>query len=140
MDCSRCGGELDTYSLGDNEAYVCTDCGFVDTPVEHEVTSRPEPEPWTAALKRFHEKFVEGEAAIVGSGETAALVEIDRDEPEDEAVDDEADNEQPADDNGDDADDEKTGTDDDNEDDADDEILEEDVEADDVTEEREKPA
>ncbi|QCC50212.1 zf-TFIIB domain-containing protein [Halapricum salinum] len=86
MDCSRCGGELETYSLGEKEAYVCTDCGFADTPVEHEATKRPEPEPWAAALKRFHEKFVEGDAAIVGSGETAALVEIDRDQSADEAV------------------------------------------------------
>jgi hypothetical protein len=83
MDCSRCGGELETYALGDKEAYVCGDCGFVDTPVEHEATPRPEPEPWGKALERFHEKFVEGDAAVVGSGETAALVEIDTEDGDD---------------------------------------------------------
>jgi len=77
MDCSRCGGELDVYSLGKKEAYVCVDCGFIDTPVEHEVPTQPEPEPWERALRRFDEKH-DQEAAIVGSGETAALVEINR--------------------------------------------------------------
>jgi hypothetical protein len=92
MDCSRCGGELETYALGDKEAYVCDDCGFVDTPVEHEATKRPEPEPWAKALERFHEKFVEGDVAVVGSGETAALVEIDAqaasdDDPDEASID-----------------------------------------------------
>ncbi|QSG15836.1 hypothetical protein [Halapricum desulfuricans] len=78
MDCSRCGGDLEVYSLGEEEAYVCADCGFVDTPVDHEVSTQPDPEPWERALRRFYEKHVDGDAAIVGSGETAALVEIDR--------------------------------------------------------------
>jgi len=139
MDCSRCGGKLETYSLGEKEAYVCTDCGFADTPVEHEVTPRPEPEPWTAALKRFHEKFVEGDAAIVGSGETAALVEIDREQSDGgTAVDDEdTDADVKEEDVEADADDEneEANTDDENEG--------ADVEAEDISdvaEEREKPA
>ncbi len=78
MDCSRCGGDLEVYSLGENEAYVCVDCGFVGTPVEHTISTQSEPEPWERALQRFYEKHVGGDAAIVGSGETAALVEIDR--------------------------------------------------------------
>lgn len=78
MDCSRCGGDLEVYSLGDKEAYVCADCGFVDTPVEHEIATQSEPEPWERALQRFYDKHVDQDAAIVGSGETAALVEIDR--------------------------------------------------------------
>jgi hypothetical protein len=77
MECSRCGGNLETYTLDGNEAYVCAECGFVDTPVEHEATPRPEPEPWEEALKRFHEKYVEGDVAITGTGETAALVELE---------------------------------------------------------------
>ncbi|QSG09739.1 hypothetical protein [Halapricum desulfuricans] len=79
MDCSRCGGDLEVYSLGEQEAYVCADCGFVDTTVEHEVKTRPEPEPWERALERFYRKHVDTEAAIVGSGETAALVEVEPD-------------------------------------------------------------
>lgn len=78
MDCSRCGGDLEVYSLGEAEAYVCVDCGFVDTPVDHEVSTQADPEPWERALHRFYEKHVDGDAAIVGSGETAALVEVDR--------------------------------------------------------------
>lgn len=77
MDCSRCGGDLEVYSLGEQEAYVCADCGFVDTPVEHEVQTRLEPEPWERALERFYEKHTDSDAAIVGSGETAALVAIE---------------------------------------------------------------
>lgn len=93
MDCARCGGELETYTLGGNEAYVCGECGFVDTPVDHEATPRPEPEPWEEALERFYETYVDGEAAVTGSGETAALVELaseddstddSDDEPEDD--------------------------------------------------------
>lgn len=76
MDCSRCGGDLEVYSLGEREAYVCVDCGFVDTPVEHEIPERSA-EPWERALERFYERHRGGDAAIVGSGETAALVEID---------------------------------------------------------------
>ncbi|QSG06801.1 hypothetical protein [Halapricum desulfuricans] len=80
MDCSRCGGDLEVYSLGEQEAYVCADCGFVDTTVEHEVKTRPEPEPWERALERFYRKHTDDtEAAVVGSGETAALVEIEPD-------------------------------------------------------------
>ncbi|MEF8825762.1 MAG: hypothetical protein V5A27_05400 [Halapricum sp.] len=82
MECSRCGGDLETYTLDGNEAYVCAECGFVDTPVEHEATPRPEPEPWEEALKRFHEKYVEGDVAITGTGETAALVELESEEPD----------------------------------------------------------
>jgi len=90
MDCSRCGGDLEVYSLGDKEAYVCADCGFVDTPVEHEIATQSQPEPWERALQRFYDKHVDQDAAIVGSGETAALVKIDRSEeptvvPTDEA-------------------------------------------------------
>lgn len=91
MDCARCGGELETYTLGGNEAYVCVECGFVDTPVDHEATPRPEPEPWEEALERFYETVVDGEAAVTGSGETAALVELaseaddSDDEPEDDS-------------------------------------------------------
>jgi len=129
MDCSRCGGELETYSLGEKEAYVCIDCGFADTPVEHEVTPRPEPEPWTAALKRFHEKFVEGDAAIVGSGETAAIVEIDREQSDSETATDEKDTEADA----------EADTDEENTD-ADEENAEAEDVSDDVAEEREKPA
>ncbi|MEF8883413.1 MAG: hypothetical protein V5A34_12925, partial [Halapricum sp.] len=84
----RCGGDLETYTLDGNEAYVCAECGFVDTPVEHEATPRPEPEPWEEALKRFHEKYVEGDVAITGTGETAALVELESAESDDEAADD----------------------------------------------------
>ncbi|MCU4718475.1 hypothetical protein [Halapricum hydrolyticum] len=76
MDCSRCGGDLEVYSLGEQKAYVCADCGFVDTPVEHEVQTRPE-EPWERALERFYQKHIDSDAAIVGSGETAALVEVE---------------------------------------------------------------
>jgi hypothetical protein len=56
MECSRCGGRLETYALNGSEACVCEDCGFVDTPFEHDDVEFDDPEPWSTAIERFYEK------------------------------------------------------------------------------------
>jgi len=57
MDCRRCGGELETYTLEDSEACVCLDCGFLDTPVDHGDIEMTDPEPWSEAIERFYERY-----------------------------------------------------------------------------------
>jgi len=34
MDCPRCGGDLDRYTLGDRTAVGCASCGYAGVPVE----------------------------------------------------------------------------------------------------------
>jgi hypothetical protein len=57
MDCRRCSGELETYTLADSEASVCPNCGFVDTPVDHSDVEMVDPEPWSKAIERFYERY-----------------------------------------------------------------------------------
>lgn len=59
MDCRRCGGQVETYALEGNEACICLDCGFVDTPVDFEDLEDQDPEPWSKAIERFYEKYAE---------------------------------------------------------------------------------
>lgn len=59
MDCRRCGGELETYALNGSEACVCPECGFADTPVDHEDVDSVDPEPWSEAIERFYERYAE---------------------------------------------------------------------------------
>lgn len=59
MECARCGGQLETYALNGKEACVCPNCGFADTPVDHDDIDWQNPEPWSAAIERFYEKHAE---------------------------------------------------------------------------------
>lgn len=55
MECPRCGGRLETYSLGEEESVGCESCGYVGVEVEHD----HEPlrfESWDDAIERFYEK------------------------------------------------------------------------------------
>ncbi|AGN02904.1 hypothetical protein L593_14850 [Salinarchaeum sp. Harcht-Bsk1] len=55
MECPRCGGEIETYSLAGHDADICESCGYVGVAVEHQ--SEPEEfESWTDALERFYEE------------------------------------------------------------------------------------
>jgi hypothetical protein len=45
--------------LDGNEACVCRDCGFVDTPVDHGNADFQEPESWSVAIRRFYEKHTD---------------------------------------------------------------------------------
>ena len=54
MDCPRCGGEVETYSLSGNDAEICESCGYVGVAVEHQ-SERLEFESWNDALERFYE-------------------------------------------------------------------------------------
>jgi len=47
---------METYALDGKEASVCPDCGFVDTPVEHDDIDRRPSESWSDALERFKRK------------------------------------------------------------------------------------
>ena len=54
MDCPRCGGGIEEYSLLGSEAQFCESCGYVGVAVEHQRESR-EVETWDEALERFFE-------------------------------------------------------------------------------------
>ncbi|MFB6297801.1 MAG: hypothetical protein ABEH56_04705 [Salinirussus sp.] len=59
MDCPRCDGELDSYSLGGHQATVCEDCGW--TGIEGRLGDSGEAEPsesWTDAIGRVTERRV----------------------------------------------------------------------------------
>lgn len=60
MVCPRCGGRLETLSLGGREAHVCEDCAYVGVPVDHE-SERDDPESWETAIRRFKRKHSPGE-------------------------------------------------------------------------------
>ncbi|MFB6189845.1 MAG: hypothetical protein ABEI57_08165 [Halapricum sp.] len=94
MDCSRCGGKLETYSLGESDAFVCLDCGFVNTPVEHGQVSRPEPEAWNDAIQRFYREHAERIANEAEADETAA--EQDADDAEERSEEQPEEREKPA--------------------------------------------
>jgi len=57
MTCARCGGQLEAFELQGQRAVVCTECGYADTPVEHEPSRRNGEESWERAIERFLEKF-----------------------------------------------------------------------------------
>ncbi|MFB6086926.1 MAG: hypothetical protein ABEJ85_00265 [Haloarculaceae archaeon] len=66
MSCPRCGGDFETYSLGDSDAVVCGSCGYVGVSTDH--TPEPaESETWEEALRRFRAR----------DPETAETVELD---------------------------------------------------------------
>lgn len=52
MECPRCGGDLDRYTLGPREAVGCDSCGYVGVPVEHR-GERTRVESWEAAVSRY---------------------------------------------------------------------------------------
>lgn len=56
MDCPRCGSKITEYRLGEEVAYNCTSCQFVNIQVDHgaETQSR---ETWDDAVDRFHDRF-----------------------------------------------------------------------------------
>lgn len=56
MECERCGGPIERYRLGDHEALSCTDCGYLDVPVDHRRESGPS-ESWDEAFDRFYDRF-----------------------------------------------------------------------------------
>ena len=61
MECPRCGGQLETYSLDGEKAVGCGSCGYVGVDVEH-YREPDDAESWDEALERFYEKH-EVEAA-----------------------------------------------------------------------------
>jgi hypothetical protein len=56
MECPRCGGELETYSLWGRETKSCRRCNYLGVPVEH-TSDRDDPESWDDAISRFYEKY-----------------------------------------------------------------------------------
>ncbi len=51
MDCPRCGGDLEAYTLGGRDAKACNACGFVGIKVEHN-PSAASSESWEDAIDR----------------------------------------------------------------------------------------
>jgi hypothetical protein len=78
MDCPRCGGRLDRYELADRVEAVCTDCGYVGVPVDHE-SECPADESWTDAVDRYEQAF---EAGDVDTGPAPPSVPADEGDPE----------------------------------------------------------
>lgn len=54
MECPRCDGDLDAYTLGGREAVICRDCGYVGIDTDHHTEPTSE-ESWSDALDRFRE-------------------------------------------------------------------------------------
>lgn len=78
MDCPRCGGKLDVYSLGGRQSGVCTECGYVGIPADHHSEPDEPPEPWPEALKRFYRRLQpDAEPAGAGDGEEAGDGQVD---------------------------------------------------------------
>ncbi|ELY38333.1 TFIIB-type zinc ribbon-containing protein [Natronorubrum tibetense] len=55
MECPRCQGSLEEYSLGDVSTVTCPHCNFADVPVDH-VQEGEETESWRDAFNRFYEQ------------------------------------------------------------------------------------
>lgn len=53
MDCPRCGGDIEEYSLSGHESQICEGCGFVGVSIEHQ-REPMEVESWEDALERFY--------------------------------------------------------------------------------------
>jgi hypothetical protein len=72
MACPRCGGDLDRYQHGDDEAVACSDCGWTGISVDHHGEIRT-PDTWSDALNRFHQKNRTSIATDVSKGVETAL-------------------------------------------------------------------
>jgi uncharacterized paraquat-inducible protein A len=52
MECPRCDGPMESYTLEDTTAVVCPRCGYVGIPADHRSVTEPS-ESWDDAIERF---------------------------------------------------------------------------------------
>ncbi len=77
MECPRCGGKLEQYTLGDRETASCGDCGYVGVPVEHRGELR-RVESWEEAISRYPDAAGAGSVTVESvDGEPALEVALD---------------------------------------------------------------
>lgn len=77
MECPRCGGRLERYTLGDRETASCGDCGYVGVPVEHR-GERRRVESWEEAIARYSDAASAGSVTVESvDGEPALAVVLD---------------------------------------------------------------
>lgn len=55
MECPRCNGPVESFTLGEATAVVCETCGYVGIPTDHRVVSGSS-ESWEEALERFRDR------------------------------------------------------------------------------------
>jgi transcription elongation factor Elf1 len=63
MDCPRCGGDLDRYTLGDRTAVGCASCGYAGVPVEHR-GERTRVTTWSEAIARYADAASTGSVTV----------------------------------------------------------------------------